>query len=125
MARRVVFGLRGGEYGIWVSRPNVDVLSAGDDQLLLSSSRRSAQVIASGVLNVSAGQTYGISWPVNLGFSPVILAGSARYDAKYAHTSGTTANITVGPREDFAFWVTGNQPAPPDVVRWAVLNIPQ
>ena len=125
MAPRVLFGNRGGENGVWVSRPGVSVLSTSDDQLLLSSTRRSAQVIASGGFGAAANSSYAISWPYNLGFLPIILAGSARFSVAYTHNSLTSATLTTGQYENFGFWITNNQPNPPAEVRWSVLNIPQ
>lgn len=125
MTGRVLLGLRAGEYGIWVSKPGVNVITAGDDALLLSSSRRSAQVVASGIISASSGGSYGISWG-NLGFVPVILVGSARFpSARCSVTSLTTATITAGIAENFSAWTAAPSfPSPPYAVSYSVLNVP-
>lgn len=125
MVGRVAAGLRLGSYGIWVSKPGVEVLTAPDGGLLLSSDRKSAQVVASGIIAASTNGTYGISWP-STGFVPVVVAGSARFpEARSVITGVNSANILAGVAQNFTNWTAGGSvPGPPSTISWIVLNIP-
>lgn len=125
MVGRVLTGLRSGSYGIWVSKPGVDVLTAIDQNLMLSSDRKSAQVVASGVLAASTNGVYPISWP-NTGFVPIVVAGSARFpEARAVITGVNTANILAGIAQGFSSWTGSNTPISPFSISWIVLNIPE
>ncbi|MBO9589057.1 hypothetical protein [Devosia sp.] len=124
MVGRVATGFRLGAYGIWVSKPGIEVLTAGDADLLLSSDRKSAQVVASGIIAAATNGTYVISWP-STGFTPVVVAGSARFpEARAVVTGVNTANILAGIAQGFSSWTGGNTPISPFTISWIVLNIP-
>lgn len=53
MANRVLLGERSGQQGLWVSKPGVNVLTAGADQLLLSAGEASMQAIAAGSVSMA------------------------------------------------------------------------
>lgn len=128
MVGRVLLGQRSGSYGLWISRPGIDVLGAGEDQLLLSGTRASAQVVASGILYMSKNQTAAISWSPNLGFAPAIIVGSARFpQARADSVTGSSAVINSGLTDvytDFMTLLTGSPPVPPSRVVYTVLNRP-
>lgn len=62
MTRRVVIGRRAnGDYGIFCSPPGVDAFTAPDDQLNLSASNRTTQLLRLGVLGSSDTVYLGLS----------------------------------------------------------------
>jgi len=72
MANRVLLGKKGTEYGLWISKPGVDVTTANTDQLLFSSSNsvfKYGQVLASNThtFSTTAGTTHSVTvtMPVN------------------------------------------------------------
>ncbi|MER8983982.1 hypothetical protein [Mesorhizobium sp. M0843] len=71
MANRIIIGERAGDYGIFISRPGVDVLTATGSQLLLDTTRRPLQLVQTGALILNGSFTT-VAFP-NLGFKPVIL----------------------------------------------------
>jgi len=57
MANRILLGERSGQYGLWVSKPGFNVLTAGQDGLLLSMGEDSLQAVYSasvGIANTGA-----------------------------------------------------------------------
>lgn len=74
MVNRVVLGQRGtDEYGMWVSKPGIDVFSAWhDDHFLMRTDKKYAQVIQSGVIDLNGGFGYPTIYVPNLGFKPII-----------------------------------------------------
>ena len=58
MANRVLLGKKGSDYGLWVSKPTLNVLTEGDDDLLLSSTSASmGQVLFFQTIDVGASTT--------------------------------------------------------------------
>jgi hypothetical protein len=91
---------------------------------MLSSTRKSAQVVASGIIGAATNGSYGISW-VSTGFVPTVIVGSARFpEARYVITGVNTASILAGIAQDFPAWGGGNTPIAPFSISWIVLNIP-
>lgn len=94
---RIIMGqLPDKSYGMWVSKPGVDVTAATSDQLIFNSSQNVFKIIQSGTVKMLTYTTtapasgfaqYGSSVQIkyNLSFVPIILA--------YATYSGTTTGI--------------------------------
>jgi hypothetical protein len=77
MTNRVLLGKRGTEYGLWVSKPGIDVTTAGIDDLLFSSSSSSTkygQVLAQGshTFSTTAGQTHSVNVTMPVGKEPFV-----------------------------------------------------
>lgn len=113
MTNRVCLGQKGSDTGIWVSKPGVNVLTAGEDDMLLSTSFRALQIIASGVISSPANLTnYDRTIP-NLGFQPIVLIGG-NFATAYSFPNATTLRI-----RSFSPWM-GNGGS----ITWAVTNQP-
>lgn len=124
MANRVLMGLRAGTYGAWVSKPGVDVLTAGVDQLLLSTDIGNVQAIASGSIS-GAGTGTVISW-TDLGYQPWVILGSEYRQFSFTYTSNSSISLTnLGLNPLVASWNVGSPPSFSDEVRYVVLNIPR
>lgn len=114
MTNRVVLGNRGAGAGFWVSKPGINVLTGGEDDMLLSTSFGALQIVASGVISAPANFTdYDRTIP-NLGFPPVVLIGGS-HAAGYTFPNATTLRIHVLSN---AYGAGGNS------VTWAVTNQP-
>lgn len=118
MTRRVILGKRGVAYGLWVSRPGIDVLTASEDDLLLSMDTENLQIVASGIA-ADPGNTGSrtITIPA-LGFKPYVIYGCNRYLIELRHNSNTS----------ITFQSMGSMPKRDNDadgrIRWAVTNIP-
>ena len=124
MANRVLLGLRSGIYGAWVSKPGVDVLSAGADQLMMSTDIGNVHAIASGVVS-APGSSFGVSW-ADLGYYPWVILGSERYRCTFTYTSTASITVTRGTTNPLvASWNVGTPPTIADEIRYIILNIPR
>lgn len=122
MTRRVLLGQRGGSYGLWVSRPTVDVVTAGDDDLLFSSSdTENFMIIDSGVIaDPGAGATATVSIP-NMGFEPFVIFSCEKYPVSMEHLSNTSIRF----RTFVAISVPGDSGVTRSgTIRYAVTNLP-
>jgi hypothetical protein len=70
MANRVLLGLRGSQYGLWVSKPGQNVLTAVDPNLLFSIDDKAFQVVQSGAVVFNSAAYIDITIP-NLGYYPL------------------------------------------------------
>jgi len=76
MARRMILGRRGAEYGLWVSKPGFDAETGIESQLAFSMGKRHGMVVASGtVLCPGGGQTTSISFGYPQPSVPLIFCG--------------------------------------------------
>lgn len=91
MTNRVLIGKKGSAYGIWISKPGYDVLSASLDQMLLSSERTPFMVIGQGVVSAftDINQTRALTIP-NLGFRPIFLLGCPAFEIDVIYNSITS-----------------------------------
>lgn len=113
MTGRVILGQKAGQLGMWVSRPGVDVLSAVDDDMLLSTSRAGIQIIASGVIYSPGNNTsHDFAIPA-LGYTPLVIVTGA-YVGGWSFPNSTTLRIHVFTGAPYA----GAQ----DIVGWALTN---
>lgn len=113
MTSRVILGRRGSSYGMWVSKPGVDVETAGLAGLLLSTDRAAMQIVATGVIaSPTNGGAYDFAVP-NLGFVPLVLTSGATV-VGYTFPSLTTLRI-------FAYSSIPYAPSGP-TVHWAMTN---
>ncbi len=112
MTNRIVLGQRGSESGIWVSKPGINALTAGADDLLLSTSISAMQIVASGVISGPSSNTdYDFTIP-DLGFTPMVLIGGSHV-AAYSFPNATTLRVRV---------LTNPSGAGGNAVTWAVTN---
>lgn len=74
MANRIVMGERSGQYGLWVSKPGFNVLTTGQENMLLSMGEDSLQSVHTGTVTISSsGAEVAVSMPISLPFTPLIL----------------------------------------------------
>lgn len=115
MANRVLLGQRDSDYGLWVSRPGQNVVTANADQLLFDMNTPLFQAVVSGVFTGSSG-TVDITI-ANLGYSPMVIAGSRRFMVEVSYPNATTVRLHLSPKS----WVEsggGNQ------VYYSIMNVP-
>ena len=117
MARRVILGKRGAEFGLWVSKTGFDAESATDAQLLFGMQKRFGMVIASGTVVCPTG---GAIATVNFGSVqpavPLIFCGVlTEQPSPYpVATTVTTTGFTV---RALSIW-DGSYPAGGRSLRW-------
>ncbi|WP_295808881.1 hypothetical protein [uncultured Nitratireductor sp.] len=77
MVDRVILGRRGGQNGLFISKPGVDVSSASDSQLLFRTTAgfETLQIVKSGRVYLTTGEPVTISVP-NLGYRPKVILQS-------------------------------------------------
>lgn len=113
MSGRIALGQKSGQYGLWVSRPGVEVLTASDDDMLLSTSRTGLMIIASGVIySPGNNTTHDFTIPA-LGYTPLVIVTGA-YVGGWSFPSSTTLRIHVFTGAPYA----GAQ----NIVGWALTN---
>lgn len=119
MTQRVLLGNRNGAYGLWVSKPGQDVLTA--TEFMLATDRKSLQIVARGAFTSSHGSTTPISWSP-LGFRPLVLAQSMN-NCELTYTSDDSANIYIKHNQSNlnAQWNVGSVPTLSSTVYWSVL----
>lgn len=122
MAPRVLFGQRSGVLGAWVSKPGVDVTTAGADQLMMSTDLGNVHAIASGIVS-SPPTSFSVSFP-DLGYYPWVILGCERYEVTFVYTSTGSITVTRGAENPLiGAWIVGPVPSIPDEIRYAILNI--
>jgi hypothetical protein len=122
MANRVLLGQRGGAFGLWVSRPGVDVVTAGEDDMLFSSGdTENFMIIDSGVIgDPGAGATSTVSIP-SMGFSPFVIFSCEKYPVSLEYLSSTSIRF----RTFAAISVPGDSGVVRSgTIRYAVTNLP-
>lgn len=73
MTARLLIGRRNpGEFACWLSRPAVNVFSAGDENLLISPSLSNLQFVANGVINLGALATLVVDYGLDLEAAPLV-----------------------------------------------------
>lgn len=72
MANRTIIGTRGTDVGIFISKPGIDVLTAAEQDLLLSTSQPSLQFVQMGSITFSSAGNIDVAIP-DQGFAPVCL----------------------------------------------------
>lgn len=117
MANRLTT-VKGGDIGLWVSKAGTNVVTTGVENLLLSSSDKTLQIIASGTTsNQTSPGSVNISWP-NVGFTPMIFTSSPRWLVDITYTSATAATLNIRAR---------TPPAPTTasgVITWFAMSVP-
>jgi len=91
MVERILMGQRGSETGLWVSKPGSNVLTAAENDMMLSLNREVLQIVSGGVLS-GMGTQATITFP-NLGFQPFIWATNGRYQIGIEYLSNTQARL--------------------------------
>lgn len=118
MARRMVLGRRGTAFGLWISKPGSDALSAAEAQLLFSMTSRAGMVLSSGTVvvpngGVAARVSFGTTYPsVPLVFcGPLTDYPANRSVSSEADSSGFNVRAI---RDDYS----GTYPAAGMSARW-------
>jgi hypothetical protein len=118
MTRRIIFGRRGGAYGLWVSKAGVDVESATGTNLLFDMSQRMGMVLEEGSAVVpSGGGTRSISFAREYPSIPLVFCGQLTN-----YPSNATVRVNAS-RTGFILSTildpsTGTYMAAGDTVRW-------
>lgn len=74
MARRVCMGQRNaGQFGLWISKPGHDVLTASYYNMLFASDEKAVQVLTTGALTWSRNMKSAAIYFPNFGYRPTIL----------------------------------------------------
>ncbi|WP_156905461.1 hypothetical protein [Maritalea myrionectae] len=123
MVVRLALGhLGGGQYGLKVSKPGVDVFAAADDQLFLSTGFKSFQFAHAGVIADpgSVGAERTVSFPA-IGIKPRIWVASSGWSLEVKNgtltSTGFTVKTTFDQRTTF-----GSAPNLNGDIYWAVMN---
>ncbi len=96
MANRVLLGERNGDYGLWISKPGQNVLTAGDGQLLFSPDFPILQVLYSQIIQTSGSggsANYTVSWP-DPGYYAFAWCFSDQANAFYTFNSQSSITVT-------------------------------
>jgi len=73
MANRVVLGNRGGgQYGLYISKPGFNALTAASIDLLFSSDQKAFQVVQKGEVSI-ANESYSTITHQDLGYTPIFI----------------------------------------------------
>jgi hypothetical protein len=93
MTNRLILGNRSGQYGLWISKPGIDVLTASDRDCLFSSDVRAFQVVQSGDLgDIGSGGSVGIA-TVDQGFLPFVVISCMKYRIQVSYSSNAFFTI--------------------------------
>lgn len=123
MTKRVIMGQRGGSSGLYVSKPGVDVETAGEDGMLLSTDVPMFQVVQSGSFEPS-GILSDLTF-VDLGFRPLLIVTRQQGVTAITYNSNNHVTIELLPfqwNEDT--WIDHDQPYLANTCYWAVTNMP-
>src|SRR6478735_7903966 len=118
MTRRIILGQRGAEYGLWVSRPGIDVAGAAAADMLFDMSLRRGMVLEEGSAVVpSNGGTRSISFARTYPSIPLVFCGQLRSYPSLAtvRTQATQTGFTLTSIQDA---LTGAWFAAGDTVQW-------
>jgi hypothetical protein len=116
MARRVVLGNRGGAYGLWVSKPGFDALSAADSGLLFTMTKRSGMVLASGSATVpSGGSSLRVAFGDTFPSTPLVFCGNM---GTYPNDHAVSISVDASGFNLRAENVNGGFPAAGTSARW-------
>jgi hypothetical protein len=118
VARRIIFGQRGSDYGLWVSKAGVDVLGASGSDLLFDMSTRRGMVLEEGSAVVpNGGNTRSISFARTYPSIPLVFCGQLRSYPSLA-TVRTQASQTGFVLTSIQDQLTGDWFAAGDTVQW-------
>jgi hypothetical protein len=118
MARRIILGQRGSDYGLWVSKAGVDVQGASGSDLLFDMSTRRGMVLEEGSAVVpGGGGTRSISFARTYPSIPLVFCGQLRSYPSLAtvRTQATRSGFTLTSIQDT---LTGAWFAAGDTVQW-------
>lgn len=125
MTNRVVLGHRGsGVYGLFISKPGFNVLTATDNNLLFNSNYGTLQIVQAGQVTIGSNSGTSDVGTSNLGFSPVCLTAlkstgrpgdSAYVELKVSYPSATIVRI---------HRVRTNDVPTNGVINYAIVSVP-
>lgn len=100
MANRVLLGKKGTEYGLWISKPGIDVTTAGVDDLLFSSSDSAykyGQVLAQGshTFPATAGSTHTVTVTMPANKEPYVFWYSSLSSTTFTPVSVLEGDVDV------------------------------
>lgn len=118
MTRRIILGRRGAAFGLWVSKPGVDVATAGPSDLLFDMTQRLGMILEEGSAVVpGSGSTRTISFARAYPSIPLVFCGQlTRYPSEA--TVRTLASRTGFILSSIQDSYTGQWYAAGDTVRW-------
>lgn len=74
MANRIIMGERSGQYGLWVSKPGFNVLTTGQENMLLSIGEDSLQAVHTATISIPTNvPEVATSIPISIPYTPLIL----------------------------------------------------
>lgn len=74
MANRIVMGERSGQYGLWVSKPGFNVLTTGQENMLLSMGEDSLQAVHTATISMPTNvPEVSTSIPISIPYTPLVL----------------------------------------------------
>lgn len=94
MTNRLILGNRSGQYGLWISKPGIDVLTASEADCLFSSDVRAFQVVQSGNLGDLGTSGSATISTVDQGFMPFVLIACMKYSILVSYSSNTSFTIS-------------------------------
>ena len=118
MTRRIILGRRGSTYGLWVSKPGVDVETAGAADLLFDMTQRHGMILEEGSAVVpSGGGTRTISFAREYPSIPLVFCGQlTRYPSEATvRTQASRTGFVLSSIQDS---YTGQWYAAGDTVGW-------
>mgnify|MGYP001404426683 CR=1 FL=1 len=96
MTNRLLIGQRStNEFGMWVSKPGYDVLTADNTQLLFGTNLAAIQILAKGTFTMLNGNTQTDVTIANYGFYPVPMVVYATLGTSYIPTFEYQSYTTV------------------------------
>jgi len=118
MANRIILGNRSGTYGLFISKPGVNVEVASSGDLLLSTLAKSIQIVASGFIpDPGSPSTIDVAIPDH-GINPFVLFTCQKYLVTIEHLStGLIRFRTTG------IYSLLSGPALDGVIRYSVTSI--
>lgn len=128
MANRVCLGQRAtNEWGLWVSKPGINVLTGTDDQMLFASDLSAFQIMASGALVApTSGSSVGLTI-ANFGFRPVVLwaclPDTVIYTAAQSTIGQLVASVTYNSNTSITFNLGGSSRPAGQTIYYAVINV--
>lgn len=118
MARRIIMGRRGASYGLWVSKPGIDVEAASAADMVFDMSQRFGMVLEEGTAVVPGnGGTRTISFAREYPSTPLVFFGqlTSYPSAATVRTQASRTGFVLTSVQDS---YTGQWYAAGDTVRW-------
>lgn len=85
--KRLIIGKRGGAYGLWLSKPGVDVETASRDDMLFSTTddRPVLNYLARGIVNLAPRESTTVFYGMTLSTIPIVFLSQRDAASDYAY----------------------------------------